>query len=102
MIAGVIVMWYGNPANIPSGWLVCDGTEGTVDLRDRFAAGASSFDGVPKTAVTGAPLASGGSQIHSHEIVAGSGIADGTDYETETAQQYHLPPFAAVYFIQKV
>ena len=33
---GVIVMFNGLIANIPSGWVICDGTNGTPDLRGRF------------------------------------------------------------------
>jgi microcystin-dependent protein len=36
---GVIVMWSGTIASIPSGWQLCDGTNGTPDLRDRFILG---------------------------------------------------------------
>lgn len=39
---GVITMWYGSTASIPSGWYLCDGTNGTPDLRDRFVVGAGS------------------------------------------------------------
>jgi hypothetical protein len=35
-------MWSGSILNIPSGWLLCDGTSGTPDLRDRFVVGAGS------------------------------------------------------------
>jgi len=34
--SGVIVMWSGTIANIPEGWVICDGTNGTPDLTDRF------------------------------------------------------------------
>lgn len=34
--SGIIVMWSGPRAAIPSGWALCDGTNGTPDLRDRF------------------------------------------------------------------
>src|SRR5690606_24439652 len=37
---GVIVMWSGSADNIPEGWALCDGTDGTPDLRDRFIVGA--------------------------------------------------------------
>lgn len=37
---GVIVMWSGSADNIPEGWALCDGTNGTPDLRDRFIVGA--------------------------------------------------------------
>ena len=37
--SGVIVMWSGTLASIPSGWALCDGTNGTPNLRDRFILG---------------------------------------------------------------
>jgi microcystin-dependent protein len=37
---GIIVMWSGAVADIPTGWALCDGTNGTPDLRDRFVVGA--------------------------------------------------------------
>ena len=37
---GAIVMWGGTEANIPSGWALCNGQNGTPDLRDRFVLGA--------------------------------------------------------------
>lgn len=37
---GVIVMWSGSINQIPPGWALCDGTNGTPDLRDRFIVGA--------------------------------------------------------------
>jgi microcystin-dependent protein len=37
-----IVLWYGSVANVPPGWAVCDGTNGTPDLRDKFILGAGS------------------------------------------------------------
>jgi len=35
-----IIMWCGSAANIPAGWALCDGQNGTPDLRDRFIVGA--------------------------------------------------------------
>jgi len=37
---GTILMWSGSVSNIPQGWALCDGTNGTPDLRDRFIVGA--------------------------------------------------------------
>jgi microcystin-dependent protein len=37
---GGIIMWSGSIANIPSGWALCNGSNGTPDLRDRFIVGA--------------------------------------------------------------
>ncbi|WP_437805285.1 hypothetical protein [Sorangium sp. So ce1078] len=39
---GTIVMWSGTAAAIPDGWAICDGTNGTPDLRDRFIVGAGN------------------------------------------------------------
>jgi microcystin-dependent protein len=39
---GLISMWSGSVAAIPGGWQLCDGTNGTPDLRDRFIVGAGS------------------------------------------------------------
>lgn len=40
LILGGIVMWSGAVENIPEGWALCDGTNGTLDLRNRFILGA--------------------------------------------------------------
>ncbi len=39
---GAIVMWSGAIDQIPAGWALCDGTNGTPDLRNRFVVGAGS------------------------------------------------------------
>lgn len=39
---GIIVMWGGKLINIPTGWALCDGNNGTPDLTDRFIVGVSS------------------------------------------------------------
>jgi hypothetical protein len=40
--SGGIIMWSGSIASIPSGWLLCNGSNGTPDLRNRFVVGAGS------------------------------------------------------------
>jgi hypothetical protein len=47
--AGAILMWSGSVASIPSGWLLCDGTNSTPDLRNRFIVGAGSTYAVNAT-----------------------------------------------------
>ena len=39
---GGIIMWSGNVSNIPAGWKLCNGSNGTPDLRDRFIIGAGN------------------------------------------------------------
>jgi len=43
---GMIVMWSGSVDTIPEGWALCDGTNGTPNLRDRFIVGAGGRYGV--------------------------------------------------------
>ncbi len=52
---GVIVMWSGLLDDIPAGWSLCDGTNGTPDLREKFVKGAA--DGID-------PGGGGGSATH--------------------------------------
>jgi hypothetical protein len=47
--SGAIIMWGGAILDIPTDWYICDGTNGTPDLRGRFvlgAGGAYSVDDV--------------------------------------------------------
>ena len=72
--SGAIVMWSGSIASIPSGWLLCNGTSGTPDLRDRFVIGAGS---------TYAVAATGGSAdavvvSHTHTATSTSTVTDPT------------------------
>lgn len=39
---GLIVMWYGEVNEVPKGWAICDGKNGTPNLRDRFIVGAGN------------------------------------------------------------
>jgi len=70
--SGGIILWSGSVANIPSGWALCDGTNSTPDLRNKFVVGGW-VDGVDDamTTVTGGGTKSGGSKdaivpSHSH------------------------------------
>lgn len=47
--SGVILLWSGAIAAIPSGWVLCDGNNSTPDLRDRFIVGAGSTYAVGAT-----------------------------------------------------
>ena len=55
--SGVIVMWSGSIGSIPSGWALCNGSNGTPDLRNRFIIAAGGSYGVGST---------GGSTQHNH------------------------------------
>lgn len=71
------MLWSGAIVDIPVGWVLCDGNNGTPDLTDRFIEGAGGAH---------APAATGGNPIHNHDFTgdghthqldAGAGIAAG-------------------------
>jgi len=43
--AGGIIMWSGAISDVPSGWALCDGTNGTPDLTGRFVVHADADSG---------------------------------------------------------
>ena len=57
---GIMCFWADDTSNLPSGWIVCDGNNGTPDVRDKFIIGASSSYSL---------LSTGGanSKTHSHD-----------------------------------
>ena len=57
--SGVIVMWSGLLVNIPSGWALCNGANGTPDLQDRFICGTFTGEN---------PGATGGAGSHTHSV----------------------------------
>ncbi len=100
-------MWSGLLANVPDGWSVCDGTNGTPDLRNRFIRAASGEAG-----------GAGGDDSHNHFY---SFTIFGTDDKInveagalEAAAAYHshvifgstgsnssLPPYYELIYIRK-
>lgn len=40
--SGVILLWHGSVGSIPAGWVLCNGANGTPDLRSKFVVGAGS------------------------------------------------------------
>ncbi|MEG4304909.1 hypothetical protein [Microcoleus sp. D3_18a_C4] len=49
VITGMIIMWSGSIANIPSGWALCDGENNTPNLKGRFIVGAGGTYDVGET-----------------------------------------------------
>ncbi len=62
---GSIVIWSGTLSSIPTGWQLCDGTNGAPDLRDRFVVGArQDSGGAAVTNVSGSLTKTGGEAFH--------------------------------------
>ena len=47
--SGGVILWHGASNAVPKGWAICDGTNGTPDLRDRFVIGAGGKYGLDAT-----------------------------------------------------
>ena len=71
---GGIIMWSGSIASIPTGWALCNGLNGTPDLRNQFVIGASvDVSSQSQTGVTGSNTKTGGTKdaivvSHTHDI----------------------------------
>ena len=80
-ITGMIILWSGSIASIPSGWALCNGTGGTPDLRDRFIVGAGNTYAVDATGgATSVTLSTANLPAHTHTFsgTGTSGNASGT------------------------
>lgn len=79
---GIIAIWSGSVATIPTGWRLCDGTLGTLDLRNKFIVGAGSTYNVGDTGgVDTVTLSVTQMPSHTH-TVAGTTAAAGVHSHT--------------------
>ena len=107
---GGIIIWSGSLVNIPNGFVLCDGNNGTPDLRDRFIVGAG--DSYAPGAVGGAltHTHSFTSDGHFHSLPGGTDIASGAVFDWVTTTKTdtgdtdptnHLPPYYSLAYIMK-
>ena len=82
--SGSIVIWSGSAASIPSGFYLCNGSNGTPDLRNRFVVGAGSTYSVGDTGgsadaivVSHTHTASVTDPTHTHTVYANPGGSSG-------------------------
>jgi hypothetical protein len=69
-VSGMIMLWSGSEASIPSGWVLCDGTNSTPNLQDRFVVGAGNTYAVDATG------GSADAVVVSHNHTATSSVSD--------------------------
>jgi microcystin-dependent protein len=73
--SGVITLWSGAIGAIPAGWLLCNGTSGTPDLRDRFVVGAGTTYAVGATGgAATVTLSTGNLPAHTHTVNGTTGL----------------------------
>jgi len=110
-MTGIIILWYGSITNIPLGWQVCNGTNGTPDLKNKFLVGAGDDYDVDD---------SGGRLRYAHDftgsghlhVMQGGAIVQGgfatqdkTDFRGIAGTTYYVdtsPPFYSLVWIQKM
>jgi len=92
---GMISLWYGAIGSVPSGWYLCDGANGTPDLRDRFVVGAGSTYSVASVGgatdaivVSHTHTATSTTPDHSHSYQATTGADQGLWYGAGTYAGY--------------
>lgn len=116
LLSGAIVAWYPKNTSaivsdqgkltisVPEGWLICNGENGTPDLRDRFIFGTAEPVNIG---------AMGGKINHLHSGTTSNGIntngpkkdhhhEGGVHHHTFTTESSeHLPPFVKLIYIMK-
>jgi microcystin-dependent protein len=78
--AGVIVLWSGSIGSIPSGWVLCNGSNGTPDLRNRFVVGAGSTYAVDATGGSADAIV----VSHTHTATSTSTVTDAGHFHSFT------------------
>ena len=114
--SGLIAMWSGAIAAIPTGWVLCNGSNSTPDLRDNFIVGAGNGYNPGDTGGEAAhTLTIPEMPTHNHRLVTGSGTTSSgylADTNNGSAGPYTMdtggggshenrPPFYALAYIMK-
>lgn len=122
-LTNIITLWSGSIASIPVGWALCDGNNGTPDLRDSFVRGAGSTFTVDETGgseTTGSHIITIAEMpAHTHttpsganstkadgdnqkQIEGSSSVTGSTGGGTGHTHPDTVPPFYALAFIMKL
>lgn len=120
MPTGVIAMWNGTIQTIPTGWALCDGSNGTPDFRDRFVVAAGrkyeatvSEGGVETVTLTVEQIPA---HVHTYQQSINAATSTGNTsnqkhaaYQTSNTSSVgggkshdNMPPYYALAFIMKL
>ncbi len=88
--SGSIIIWTGS--TIPDGWAICNGENGTPDLRNRFLVGAGS-DGALGSTGGNKKISTKGNYY---------GVGSSRNYVLTSVGEENRPPYRTVYFIMKL
>jgi hypothetical protein len=81
--SGMILLWSGSSGSIPAGYYLCDGNNGTPDLRNRFVVGAGDTYSVNQTGGSADAI------VVTHTHTATSVVTDPGHLHTQT--EYNQP-----------
>ena len=122
---GGIIIWSGSTGSVPDGWALCNGSNGTPNLQDRFVVGAGSGYAVDATGGSANAVLIAHSHVHNNDIVEegnefsigpgnrsasskndSTGItgvdASGNASTTQTGTNKNLPPYYALAYIMRI
>jgi hypothetical protein len=94
---GMILMWSGSVTEIPRGWALCDGTNGTPDLRGKFVLGANAGTGQALGSSGGASSQSLSGTTGGRILQWSSARSGGLGSSIPT-----MPPFYSLAYIMKL
>jgi microcystin-dependent protein len=115
IVPGIVVAWYGFSYAIPSGWHLCDGTNGTPDLRGKFILGTDNLVGatggeathkltiaeMPSHAHSYTSDANVGSLAHGYMNSVGNGYQT-TGQTGGDGAHNNMPPYCTLLYIMKL
>ncbi len=94
---GGIIVWSGAIIDIPENWQLCDGTNSTPDLRDKFVPGAGDTYAVDEL---------GGALTHINAegqiVEVETGVGENVWGEGATGAGSSLPPFLSLAYIERM
>jgi len=109
---GMIIIWKGATNDLPPGWALCNGSNGTPDLRDNMIIGAGSTYAVGDSGGSATAHTHTITQTaHSHTMDSGGGVASGSGYNPGTRDTTItvsnvatavMPPYYALAYIMKL
>lgn len=109
--SGIILLWHGAIVDIPAGWVICDGTLGTPNLKNRFVVASGGAYAVGATGGAFTHTHGFTSAVHNHTIPAGANIASGANIRNQssddvasgtTNSESSMPPYHALAYIMKL
>ena len=102
----MVTMWSGQVANVPKGWVACDGQNGTPDLRDKFIVAAGNQ--APAGSTTRGTIGPFGDATNGSIDVTTTSRCTGGDsgcrshnYVTDVTYTAAPNPYYAILFIMK-